>query len=460
MSEAVRLSWRALEFASEEFMADRDIALLAVKQETDGEESCCYWPENPGSRDRCPEYDEYAIFEDNDDDCTHPNCSFHAKIHALSYFSDHIRGDQEIACFAVQCSKNALQFVSQELRSDKTVVLAAVNRLGTLLKFASSDLQGDHEIACVAVKSRGAALQYTSEILQGDINLALMAVNQNGLALEFASSELRSSKVLVEAALKQNGLSLQYASMNLRKDPDIAGAALLQNEEALRHVLCQKIVLGELTKNGNLLRFVSSSFLADKTFALAAISVAASTTPASLRGRSKGCLFLQYMSTSLKADTDVVLAAVQRDGGNLKDASLQLRADKLIALAAIQNSLDAVYYISKELIADKDLAWAVVSHKNLILENYYGGTLQRISTQLWEDEQFALAAAQLHGCNILRFLANMTALNNFEVVLAVLQHPNFDQNKCTLLKSPSQLPFWSDWVSLFFPFLFTVLLEL
>jgi hypothetical protein len=235
--------------------------------------------------------------------------------------------------------------------------------------------------------------------------------------------------------------------MNLRKDPDIAGAALLQNEEALRHVLCQKIVLGELTKNGNLLRFVSSSFLADKTFAIAVFSVAASG--------SQGFRFLNYMSTSLKADTDVVLAAVQRDGGNLKDASPQLRADKLMALAAIQNSLDAVYYISEELMADKDLAWAVVSHKNLKLEDYYGyqgtGTymLEKFSTRLWEDEQFALAAAQLHGCNILRFLANMTALNNFEVVLAVIQHPTFDKNKCTLLKSPSRVPFWLDWVSFF-----------
>ena len=54
-------------------------------------------------------------------------------------------------------------------------------------------------------------------------------------------------------------------------------------------------------------------------------------------------------------DCEVVLVAVQRDGGTLKHASPELRADREVVLAAVRKNVRALKWASLELRADREL---------------------------------------------------------------------------------------------------------
>jgi hypothetical protein len=57
----------------------------------------------------------------------------------------------------------------------------------------------------------------------------------------------------------------------------------------------------------------------------------------------------------LKADYDVVLAAVNNNGNALKYAGGNLNNDKKVVVAAVTQKSRALQYASKELLADPDV---------------------------------------------------------------------------------------------------------
>ena len=65
-------------------------------------------------------------------------------------------------------------------------------------------------------------------------------------------------------------------------------------------------------------------------------------------------LWLKF-ATGLKADRDIVLAAVEQDGRALEYAAKSLKADRGLVLAAIKQSGQALVWASKELQEDQEL---------------------------------------------------------------------------------------------------------
>jgi hypothetical protein len=64
-------------------------------------------------------------------------------------------------------------------------------------------------------------------------------------------------------------------------------------------------------------------------------------------------LALEYASKVLKADKEVVLAAVTSDGSAFEYASEELKADKEFLLAALTSNIGALKYASEEFKADQ-----------------------------------------------------------------------------------------------------------
>ena len=74
---------------------------------------------------------------------------------------------------------------------------------------------------------------------------------------------------------------------------------------------------------------------------------------------------------ALRADRDVVLAAVQRNRFALRWASLALRADKEVVLAAVQQNGDALADASAALQNDEDiLSWANLSRAQCLWRKF------------------------------------------------------------------------------------------
>ena len=151
--EAVKVDGTALENASPELRADREVALAAVQQNGD----------------------------------------------ALSYASPELQADREVVLAAVRQNGWALQYASEELRADREVVLAAVRQNGNALHpaCASAELRADREVVIAAVRRNGLALGYASAELRADREVVLVAVQQDGGALQHASPELRADRELM-----------------------------------------------------------------------------------------------------------------------------------------------------------------------------------------------------------------------------------------------------------------------
>jgi len=97
-------------------------------------------------------------------------------------------------------------------------------------------------------------------------------------------------------------------------------------------------------------------------------------------GKMKYALF--FIDKKLKADKEIILAAVNRYGNYLKYADEKLRDDKEIALAAVSQTGEALKYVSKKLQNDKDVVLAALKQNS--------EAIQFVSKRLREDEDVLL----------------------------------------------------------------------
>ncbi|MCH9762744.1 MAG: DUF4116 domain-containing protein [Gammaproteobacteria bacterium] len=104
-------------------------------------------------------------------------------------------------------------------------------------------------------------------------------------------------------------------------------------------------VLPIVRQDGLALKNASEQLKADREIVLAAVTNAPQA--------------LEYASEALKSDRSLVLRALKQDGMALKHAAGRLKADKRIILAAIAQNPEALQFASKALKKDKDIITAL-----------------------------------------------------------------------------------------------------
>jgi len=227
-------------------------------------------------------------------------------------------GDKEFVLAAVAKHGAALEFASASLRADQEVVLAAVAQRGDALEHAAPELWSDAAVMRAAA-SRASRNGFVSmlpvmadapPLLRGDRDVVLAAVTQSGRGLEFASSALKADQGVVLAAVAQDGAALEFAADALKADEAVVRAAVAQDSRALRYASAE-------------LR--ARILAACKEQTLAEIESAADEDVWTI---------LMRAPEGLRADRQVVIAAVEKDGSALQHASLELRADRVVVLAA------------------------------------------------------------------------------------------------------------------------------
>ena len=88
---------------------------------------------------------------------------------------------------------------------------------------------------------------------------------------------------------------------------------------------------------------------------------------------------LRHASPEVRADREVVLAAVQQSGYALRHASLEVRADREVVLAAVQEDGYALEHASPELQQDEEL---IALSKQAALHDQYGDGKQQVEPSL------------------------------------------------------------------------------
>lgn len=86
-----------------------------------------------------------------------------------------------------------------------------------------------------------------------------------------------------------------------------------------------------------------------------------------INGITCGTIYFCQLDYIYRADKDVVLAAVKKDGRNLQYASKKLQSDKEVVLAAISNYGKALQYASRKFRLDKEIVLAAVSNDGMAL---------------------------------------------------------------------------------------------
>eukprot|EP00928_Gymnodinium_smaydae_P047656 TRINITY_DN31811_c0_g1_i1.p1 TRINITY_DN31811_c0_g1~~TRINITY_DN31811_c0_g1_i1.p1 ORF type:complete len:254 (-),score=60.18 TRINITY_DN31811_c0_g1_i1:288-1049(-) len=110
----------------------------------------------------------------------------------------------------------------------------------------------------------------------------------------------------------------------------------------------REVVLAAVARNGCALEFASDELRADRDVVLAA-------------GEEDAYAF-EFAASALWADRDVVLAAVHRSGSALRCAVAELQADREVVLAAVKQNGLALRYAAEHLRADHAVVMAAVEN--------------------------------------------------------------------------------------------------
>ena len=172
----------------------------------------------------------------------------------------------------------------------------------------------------------------------------------------------------------------------------------------------REVVLAAVRQDGIALGYASDALRADHEVVLAAVTQA---------GRA-----LEYASSAFRGDRDMVLAAVTqtatwcwpRGVHTLQYASDALRADREVVLAALTQDGMALECASDALRADREVVLAAVKQSLSALE--------LVSKQLCKDREVVLAALKhaRHSGAAMRYALSPDLRGDREVVLAAMSH--------------------------------------
>jgi hypothetical protein len=173
-------------------------------------------------------------------------------------------------------------------------------------------------------------------------------VSEDGMKLKDVP-EACMDRIMVLAAVAQNGLALQFASEKLRADPDVVKIAVDQNPKSLEHADLHRMRadsrqhwLGEVGKNGMLLQNAPDAIKQDRIVVLAAMN--------------QNGLAFKHIPHDVKSGLrrEALLAAVAQNGLALQFGSAQLRADPDIVAAALAQNPQAISHVNCTFLEHSD----------------------------------------------------------------------------------------------------------
>ena len=241
---------------------------------------------------------------------------------------------------------------SDEDRADVTFMKKLVLRRGECLKFAPDSLRSDPNTVLKVVKNCPSAIVYASKELQEDRKFIKQAVNLNAGVIKYVSERFRNDKGIALLAVRVDRDVFSSLPEEMQSDADTAEAYLggkpFELKNAPEIVRDNKVfAIKLLSVYGGMLKYVSERLRADKDVVTAAVGSAWNA--------------LGYAAEELRADRDVVLAAVRHDGYALQFASDELKNDKEIVLTAIETyEGDVLEYASERLKDDRETVLAAV----------------------------------------------------------------------------------------------------
>jgi hypothetical protein len=260
--------------------------------------------------------------------------------------------------------------------------------------------------------------------LKRDIDLVLVAVKNNWKAVKFMSKDLSCNKEIFIAAVVQNWRLILNASPVVRADKDIVLAAI---DDSRSHE-CAQIrrtfygsELGSFIRDWkhkaalNVYNIISSELKSDMEIVLKVIMSnpqALEHVPEFLKSNKELVLValshhglygspLQFASTILKGDKQVVLAAIANGGSALQYASIELRSDAEVVMLAVTQYVLRLFFVDKPIVVnseeDKHFQEALLQkqRKYISCSSLGGENLRFASDDIRNNKSVVLAAVKM-----------------------------------------------------------------
>jgi hypothetical protein len=289
----------------------------------------------------------------------------------LEYVSENLKDDKELILAAVSVNGGTLQYASDKCKDEKELVLAALSTDGSALEYASDRLKEDREVVLAAVSNYGGAIEYAPDTFKADKDIVSAAVLNEGCSLEYVTEEFKNDKSIVMLAVSNNGYSLQYASDKLKEDKEIVMAAIAKDggplnyaSEKLRND--KEVVIASLANDAKALEYASGNLRRDKEVLEAAIKNDASLAyllNENLSEEQKQCLEEGFSledfdeeyqggddgKVAWMKDRNFLSEAIKVDAHILKHASAELKADSELVIAAVKKDWTAISFADEKL---------------------------------------------------------------------------------------------------------------
>ncbi len=209
------------------------------------------------------------------------------------------------------------------------------------------DVESRREEVLERLKRNGTELQFEDECWRSDEQIVLIAVSRNHESFQFASTELRNDESFVWRAVKTNYKVLKFVSDDLKRDTRFMLKCVMEHRVDALKFACD------------------TTLTSDREFMMSCIRV---------HGAS-----LQFASDRLRADKDVVIAAIENNG-YLKYAALDLRNDREFVRRCVRIKPRSIEHVGEELENDQQFILSVLQAN--------GKCWKFIPSRYTKDEQF------------------------------------------------------------------------
>lgn len=262
ISQAIKISARALRYADESLKMDEDLALEALKE----------YPDDPSILYEMPK----EFFENRDFVLR----AVEAHPLVLAFTNDQFHNDREIMLKAVQKFGGALTYASPTLKNDRELVLIALENGGSL-RDAGSSMRRDREVVTKAVLKNNWDLEHASPKLRSDKEFVLSVLGPNNNAAKFVWDDLLKDRDFLLRAIEKSPMTIEYAPPEMREDKEFLHEAVKKNPKVLfsdieltpnvRLSEDREFLLDAIADDWRIFIYANKTFKADRSFIEAAL---------------------------------------------------------------------------------------------------------------------------------------------------------------------------------------------
>lgn len=235
----------------------------------------------------------------------------------------------------------------------------------------SIPVQFDEKIISELLRIRGDIIRFASTEIKANADLILAAVRQNGLTLEFASENLKNNSRIVSAALSQNLLAYKFMGTQMWNDKQIMRDLVNKDGSLITNSLVSDeirgtpgIVLNAIKQNPGL---IAKMYQNSSINEVMTVDMLDNPLVAIELVRNEG-RFLKRLNSQMRANSEIVQAALKNNGMSLEWASKDLRDDRSTVLFALDNNAAAHHYMGETLWRDRDIVKRVLNDDGMQLQ--------------------------------------------------------------------------------------------